>query len=412
MPTTLRNASLLALAAALASCNGGSGDGLNTAGCTAVLRPSADDQTAFQMAFVDAQDDADICVAPGTYTFNASVAMATRTGVTFRGLGAEPGDVVLDFQHMTADERAISFTNMTDVTVQNMTILDATHDDLYFKSCHGVTVEHVVAGWVNRPQHGAYAIYPVESEDVRLDHCEAYGSADAGLYVGQTTNCIVSNSLVHDNVAGLEIENSTNCEVFGNTAENNTAGILVFELPGLLHRGMTTSVHDNISRNNNHMNFAAGGIVQYVPVGLGIMVMGAHEIEVHGNTLSGNGTTGILLVSYDTAVVAGADPSMDATYDGRLRHVYVHDNTMMANSRDPDPAVGGLAQLDGTVEVDVLWDEVTPADNVPPQLCIASSGNFRSIDVGGGFADPPSDTIPAEAAACMTPVIPAVVLGQ
>lgn len=390
---------------ALTSC----GSSIDTSGCTVVLRSSADDQTAFQMAAVDARDGANICIMPGTYHFTDSVALSMINHVTFRGLGATPADVVLDFQTMATGERGLSFTNIDDVTVSNMTVMDATHDDVYFQHCTGVTVRHVVAGWANRAQHGAYAIYPVESMNVTIDHCEAFGSADAGLYVGQTTNCIVSNSIVHDNVAGLEIENSTNCEVFGNTTTNNTAGILVFELPGLLARGQRTSVHDNISMGNNHANFASGGVVQFVPVGIGIMVMGAHEIEVRGNTISGNGTVGILLVDYQTAVFAGAPASTDAAYDGHLRHVYVHDNTQSGNSLDADPAVMGLARLDGVTEVDVLWDMFVPADNMPPQLCVASSGHFRAIDGPNSFANA-SDEIPAEAAACMTPVIPAVTL--
>jgi parallel beta-helix repeat protein len=377
--------------------------------CTVTLSPSANDQTTFQMAFVDAADHADICVMPGTYHFTDSLAMATRTGVTFRGLGATDAEVILDFNTMTTGERGVSFTGMTDVTVSNMTILDAVHDDLYFQRCTGVVVDHVVAGWVNRAQHGAYAIYPVESTNVLVDHCEAYGSADAGLYIGQTTNCIVSNSIAHDNVAGLEIENSTNCEVFGNTTHDNSAGILVFELPGLLNTGHTTSVHDNVSMNNNHVNFAVGGIIQFVPVGLGMMIMGAHEVEVANNTVSGNGTVGILLVDYRTAVIAGAPASTDPMYDGSLRHVYLHDNTQSGNSMTPDGAVGALAGLDGVMEVDVLWDMFVGAADVPPQLCIRSSGAFRGIDGPNSFANQ-INAVPTEAAACMAPVIPPVSL--
>ncbi len=397
----LRLATLGLITAALASCSS-----LDTSGCTVVIRSSADDQAAFQMAFVDAQDRANICVAPGTYHLSGSVALASHTGVTFRGLGATPADVVLDFQTMgVGGERGISFTGMTDVTVSNMTILDAVHDDLYFQHCTGVSVRHVVAGWIHRTQPGAYAIYPVESTNVLIDHCEAFGSADAGLYVGQTTNCIVSNSLVHDNVAGLEIENSTNCEVFGNTTHDNTAGILVFELPGLLQFGSRTSVHDNISTNNNTANFAMGGIVQYVPEGLGMMIMAAHEVEVRGNTISGNGTTGILLVSYATAVIAGAPVSTSAAYDGYLRHTYVHDNVMSNNGHNPNLAVMALAGLTPG-EIDVVWDERVAPDDMPPQICAANTGMFVSVDL---LHTTHVDGVPA-AAVCATPVVPPVTL--
>jgi len=410
MSSSSRALRLLTLAlSTLALCSCSSGP--DAAACTVTIHPGGNDQMAFQMAFVDARDHAQICVAPGTYHFTDPLALASLTGVSFRGLGATEADVTLDFSTMTSGERAVGFTMMTNVSVSNMTIVDSIHDDLYFQHCTGVVVSHVTAGWVNRPMHGAYAIYPVESTNVHIDHSTAFGSADAGLYIGQTTNCIVSNSIAHDNVAGLEIENSTNCEVYGNHTYDNTAGILVFELPGLPNHGMTTSVHDNITEHNNHANFAAGGIVQYVPVGIGVMVMGAHEIEVHGNRIMNNGTVGILLVDYQTAVFAGAPPSTDATYDGHLRHVYVHDNMQSGTSMMPSAAVGGLAGLDGTMEVDVLWDSFVPTDNVAPQLCERTSGNFRSLDGPGGF---PIDHImnapSAEAAGCTTPVIPPVTL--
>jgi parallel beta-helix repeat protein len=380
--------------------------------CTMMLAPGATpdmDQTNFQMAAVNAADNAVICIAPGHYHFVDQIAFTGRTGVIVRGMGSTPGATMLDFATQTASERGLSFTNMTNVSVENLEVLDAVHDDVYFQHCTGVTVRHVVAGWMNRTMHGAYAIYPVESMNVLLDSCEAFGSADAGLYVGQTTNCIVRNSLVHDNVAGLEIENSTNCEVYGNTTHDNTAGILVFELPSLPHQGMSTSVHDNVSMNNNTLNFATGGIVRYVPEGLGIMVMAAHEIEVSHNMVSGNGTVGILLVSYATAVVAGAPAAMDPAYDGYLRHVYVHDNTMSNNSMMPNSQVMGLAQLDMGTTVDVLWDEQVGPNDVPPQICFANSGHFRAVDGPHGFATV-SDTVPAAFASCMTPVIPPVML--
>ncbi len=404
----LRLSTLALSTLAVVSCSSGPDP---AAGCTVTIHPGGDDQMAFQMAFVDAHDHAQICVAPGTYHFTDPLALASLTGVSFRGIGATEADVILDFSTMTSGERAVGFTMMTDVSVSNMTILDSIHDDLYFQHCTGVDVSHVTAGWVQRAMHGAYAIYPVESTNVRVDHCTAFGSADAGLYIGQTTNCIVSNSTAHDNVAGLEIENSTNCEVFGNHTYDNTAGILVFELPGLPNHGMTTSVHDNISEHNNHINFAAGGIVQYVPVGIGVMVMAAREIEVHGNTISNNDFVGVLMVDYQTAALNGAPASTDTTYDGHLRHVYVHDNTQSGNSAMPAMDVGALAGLDGTQEVDVLWDSFVPPDNVPPQICVRTSGHFRSIDGPGGFPiDHIMDAPSAEAAGCTTPVIPPVTL--
>lgn len=409
-----RIALALALALALTSCNSGSG----TAGCTVTLHASTnadpamaaeEDRTNATMAFVDATDHSTICFAPGHYHFSGTITGANLTGLTVRGTGAVAGDVILDFAPQTSGERGLSLTNMTDLTVENMTVIDATHDDVYVQHGNGVTIQNVVAGWVTRTNPGAYAIYPVESTDVLLDHVEAYGSADSGIYVGQTTRCIVRNSVAHGNVAGIEIENSQHCEVYGNVAHDNTGGILVFELPGLALHGMGTSVHDNTVMNNNLANFADhSGIVSHLPVGTGMMVLAAHEIEIHHNTVSGNGTTGLLMISYSTAVVAGAAASMDPMYDGYLRHVWVHDNTMTGNSQMPDPTIAALAHFDGT-EIDVAFDGVTPMDNMPPQFCLQSSGHYRNVDAANGFANP-SDVIPAEAMSCMAPMLPAVTL--
>ena len=62
-----------------------------------------------------------------------------------------------------------------------------------------------------------------------IDSCVAIGASDAGIYVGQSENIIVKNSIAEFNVAGIEIENSYYADVFNNYASNNTGGILVFD---------------------------------------------------------------------------------------------------------------------------------------------------------------------------------------
>ena len=103
-------------------------------------------------------------------------------------------------------------------------------------------------------------MYPVESKNVLIDSCVAIGASDAGIYVGQSENIIVKNSVAEFNVAGIEIENSYYADVFNNYASNNTGGILVFDLPDIPQQGgHHIRVFNNKSVNNNTDNFAPEG---------------------------------------------------------------------------------------------------------------------------------------------------------
>ncbi len=237
-----------ALTLATAAC----GDG-RPAGCDQYVLPSDDDTTTVREAIVELEDGQTFCFAPGTYRFTDELAFSMLDGVTVRGSGAAPADVVLDFSGQEAGAKGLNFTAMDDLTIENMTVLDASADNIFVTTSNGLTMRDLVSGWVTRPMsaRGRYAIYPVSSRNVLVERVEAFGSSDAGIYVGQATNCIVRDSLAHDNVAGIEIENSINCEVVNSEARDNTGGILVFELPGLPLSGAGTRLANNTIVNNN-----------------------------------------------------------------------------------------------------------------------------------------------------------------
>ena len=250
---------------------------------------------------------------------------------------------------------------------------------------------------------GRYAIYPVSSTNVLLDNVEAYGSSDAGIYVGQATNCIVRNSLAHDNVAGIEIENSTNCDVLDNTARGNTGGILVFELPGLPTHGGGTTLRGNTVEGNNLANFAEPGtIVSVLPAGTGIMLLAANDVELDGNMITNNGTTGALIVGYGTALAAGAGAHMDATYDPFTENVWFHGNTFTSNGTMPvenNDAVDVIlaVAMSMTLE-DIIWDGDLSMGDTDATLCIEGDASFRDIDLASSFTMPTTDRAPH---ACM-----------
>lgn len=377
------------------------GDG-RPAGCDQYVLPGDDDTTTVREAIVLLEDDQTFCFAPGTYHFTDELAFSMLDGVTVRGTGTTPADVVLDFSGQEAGAKGLNFTAMDALTIENMTVLDASADNIFVTTSIGLVMRDLVSGWVTRPmsERGRYAIYPVSSTNVLVDNVEAFGSSDAGIYVGQATNCIVTNSLAHDNVAGIEIENSINCEVTNSVARDNTGGILVFELPGLPTHGAGTRIANNMILNNNTPNFAEEGtIVSILPVGTGMMLLAANDVDIESNTIMGNGTSGALVISYDTAAAAGAPSPSDPEYDTETESVWFHGNTFTSNGTDPDDmhdavrliltAGGGLTSLE-----DLIWDGDVAEGDDAMTLCIEGTATFRNIDAPGGFAGPTTDRTP------------------
>ena len=182
--------------------------------------------------------------------------------------------------------------------------------------------------------NGAYGLYPVGCDGVLIHGCVVKGARDAGIYVGQSNHILVEDSEAFGNVAGIEIENSVDAEVRNNHAYDNTAGILVFNLPGLpVYGGERTLVHDNLVENNNVANFAEEGtIVASVPPGIGILVLSSDHNEFHSNTVTGNGTTGVIIVTYLEGLYGThSDENFDQFSEGN----WVHDNTISDNGNAP-----------------------------------------------------------------------------
>jgi uncharacterized repeat protein (TIGR03806 family) len=176
------------------------------------------------------------------------------------------------------------------------------------------------------------------------------GASDAGVYVGQSENIIVRRNHVYENVAGIEIENSKFADVYENRATGNTGGILVFDLPGPpVQGGEGTRVFNNRIETNNEPNFApAGNIVGTVPSGTGLMIMANDDIEAFGNTIEGNASLAVLVVSYYFVKLNVDKP----TYDPVPEKIYIHNNVMIDNGQNPqgDTALIPLL-LGGTVDV-------------------------------------------------------------
>ena len=322
-----------------------------------MINPGDNAQEELQEALILMSEGDTLLIKSGYYLFEDGLSLDVDN-VTIIGEGMDK--TILDFKNQQSGAQGFLVTS-NKVTLKDFAILDAKGDALKVIGSKGINMINLRTEWTGGPKstNGAYGFYPVESEDVLIDGCIAIGASDAGIYVGQSKNIIVRNSIAKYNVAGIEIENSYYADVYNNLASHNTGGILIFDLPDLPQQGgHHIRVFDNKSVDNDTDNFAPeGNIVGEVPRGTGIIIMANSDVEVFNNEMSGNGTVNLSIVSY-------SDETDDPNYYPHPRRIQVHNNIYGSGGFDPDVETGDLAKAlfeisDGNMP-DIFWDGVVP----------------------------------------------------
>jgi parallel beta-helix repeat protein len=407
------------LAFALVACGddsgaadaGGTGSGGSAAcgdGCDFCLEPRDDDQTAVQTAFVEVEDGETICLAKGTFRFDSQLDLAAPD-VTVRGAGMD--ETMLDFSKQDLGGNAISVTG-DDTVLEGFTIHESGGDGIRAEDVDGFTAREIAVLWDESvAENPGYGLYPVGSSRILIERCQVSGASDTGIYVGQSSRIVVRDNEVYGNVAGIEIENSMDAEVSGNHAHDNTAGFLTFNLPELpVQGGARANFHDNVSENNNLANFAPpGNIVADVPAGTGFLVLATDDNEIHHNTISGNETVGVLVISYTEILGSYQDENYDEFSEGN----WIHDNTFEDNGAMPHDLIATL--FAGMQGPDIGWDGclrdgVTSPDE-GDRNCISDNGDARYVNVNfvlcGGSGEADMDDAPAT---CEHEALPSVEL--
>lgn len=405
MRELLRIAVLCAAVAVLPACNGGSssggggttdpGDGSSSVGRVFTIEPGDDATARALAAFFQAASGDTIEFACGFFEFETGLLLQNTENVEIVGCGRD--ETVLSFRDSDTAE-GLSISNVRGVTVEDLTVADTPGDGIKVKSSEFVTYRNVRTMWSSAdkpvtaanyrdaiqyecpaghlqpttyepsPDNGRYGIYPVETRNVLLENVQSLGASDAGIYVGQSDDVIIRDSHALYNVAGFEIENTQRADMHGNVAECNSVGYIIYDLPGLTQYGYQARMYDNLARNNNFQNFAAGGFVAQVPPGSGLITLAFDQIEVFDNKFEDHQTAGIIVTSYE---LVGDDG--DLRQDIYTEALHIHDNEFINSGYNPPlPDLEDLqAVLEGDdssllptlvrlknllVGADILWD--------------------------------------------------------
>ncbi|MEY4269152.1 MAG: hypothetical protein RLZZ58_368 [Pseudomonadota bacterium] len=315
-----------------------------------VAAGGADANERLQEALIVAEPGDTVMLGAGVFALTDGLSLDVA-GVTLAGQGQDR--TVLDFSGQMGAGEGLLVTS-DDVFLRDFAVTNSKGDGIKSKGADRIVYHKLRVEWTAGPKetNGAYGIYPVESTDVLIDSVYVRGASDAGIYVGQSRNIIVRDSIAVENVAGIEIENSYNADVTGNIATKNTGGILVFDLPNLPQMGgRDVRVFDNIITANMTANFAPkGNIVASVPTGTGVLIMANRNVAVFDNVIDDHGTANIMVVGYRF-------PFTDTRYDPLPRGVIAFGN--QHGRAGFAPAMDGGKELAGALGgalPPILWD--------------------------------------------------------
>ncbi len=230
-----------------------------------------------------------------------SLSLEGKKNITIRGAGM--GKTVFNFRNQKSGAEGIKIANSYHITIEGLTVQEAKGDAIKAINVTGMIFRHVETEWAGNHQnsYGAYGLYPVLCKQVLIEHCQARGACDAGIYVGQSSDIVVRYCEVEKNVTGINLENSARVDVYNNLSMNNACGILVMDVPTVMvTNGGQVRLFKNKIFRNNHRNFAPKmAMVAGVPSGSGIMVVATSQVEVFANEIIDHQTIGTGVFHYD-----------------------------------------------------------------------------------------------------------------
>ncbi|WP_394132643.1 parallel beta-helix domain-containing protein [Shewanella maritima] len=323
----------------------------------AIMVEAGDNLTQnIQEALINAQSGDVIVLPKGNFKIQSTLLFdgdvdgdgTFAKNITIMGYGQD--ETVLDFSEANSGD-GIFVQNAVNIIIQDLSVNEAKNNGIKLKNTNGIILRRLATIWDGEldQDNGAYGLYPVECQNILIEDTYVRGSADAGIYVGQSEYIVVRRNIAKENVAGIEIENSKYADVYDNEAMGNTGGILIFDLPINNQRyGSSVRVFNNKVYDNNTLNFANASSnpagVHIVPPGTGIIVLSTDNVEIFNNEVTNHDTVGLTVSSFfiaepDIATFVGnyGQPGQ-AIADGwrpTPRNIFIHDNKFENYGAEP-----------------------------------------------------------------------------
>ena len=192
-------------------------------GCKKDLVPDEQKTSSSMELQTSAKKKADHTVSPGQ-SIQAAVDAAAPNSVIRILAGTYLQTVVVDkpgieiigdgsviIENPGAENNGITVRGNGDgFILRNVTVKNFRRNGVFMIRADNFLLSHVIAidnGAVDI--YGEYGLYPIFCNNGKIEHCEASGYNDSGIYIGQSTDIELVDNITHDNVNGIEIENCT-----------------------------------------------------------------------------------------------------------------------------------------------------------------------------------------------------------
>jgi parallel beta-helix repeat protein len=269
-----------------------------------------------------------VIVESGTY---AQTVRISASGITLIGRGATIVPPASPEGFRCLDHGALAFgicigpkpknpAPLDGVTVQGFTVKNFPASGIFALGNTNLTLSRNTA-----IGNGEYGIAAFQTVGTRMLDNNASGSGEANFYLGDSpgANALVRGNASHDGALGFFIRNSDGLTVQDNDARANCAGLLVLaDAPG--PAGNVVVRHNTILANNHVCPAADGPPFS----GIGIALLGAHDVMIQSNVIQGNAATGPTFAS-GGVVVTDQGPGSTAPTNNKVSH-----NVITGNSTD------------------------------------------------------------------------------
>ncbi len=229
-----------------------------------------------------------VLVKPGIYRESVTV---TTSDITIRGVDRfrtvlHGGDKI---------PNGITVSQTKGVTVENLTVRNYTSNGVYFTDSFDYSMRSIDA-----IKNRVYGLYVFASQDGEIRNSFAWGSGDAGFYIGECLPCNATVGNVHAewNLIGYSGTNATGVTIRDSTWIHNAVGIMPNSLPfeqlgpnqgGIIARNRV------IENNNEKILPASIWEIYGVPTGTGVWLLGVQNNIVKDNFIEGQKRYGVLI---------------------------------------------------------------------------------------------------------------------
>ncbi|MCY1011647.1 right-handed parallel beta-helix repeat-containing protein [Nannocystis pusilla] len=339
--------------------------------------------------------------------------MADKAGLTLIDAyavarsGADVGhpSAILDFEGATAAV-GLGFERTPGLTLSLLEIRNVQGTALKVAESEDVTLFRLtlLQGTSPSPDHGPVGLHVERSGRVAITGCQVAYAADTGILVSDSHDVALRGNQPAASGVGLQVRGSERVEIDNHYARYNALGILV------VGSADVALFDSDVIGNDGDDSAPAGTLAAAVPPHVGVMVLASDAVEIHGNTIEDNPTTGVAVVSVEALValgLLGGDHGLE--FDGYSETVDIHDNLFMNNGLAPAELFRDVFMLDPMTQL--AWDGVVDGakDNGDGHLnlCIRNNGDadFVDFDALGFGAGKSFDLAPHD---CAHPPLPPV----